>query len=89
MSDALAYTDPARVLDTRSDDTIPRRGQTVSGYGGRIPTRHKIRYRGADGVRRWHRVYVMSYGNAGSAYILADGGRTYFVDASTEARVTS
>ena len=82
----LTYTDPARVLDTRRTDP-PRRGQTTTGYGGRIPTSAMIRYVGDDGRARWHRVYVMVYGNGGAAYIMANGGRTHHLDTDTEHRL--
>lgn len=39
---------------------------TLSGYGGKIPTRHMVQI---DGHKRWFRVYVMCYSNSGSAYI--------------------
>lgn len=73
----VTYTDNALVSATRVTFT-PLSGQTVSGYGGQIPTRYMIRYAG-----RWHRVYVMQYGNAGSVYI-RKGGQTLFLDTDTE-----
>ena len=42
----------------------PRGGQTVSGYGARIPTCYMVEYLG-----RWRRVYGAQWGNAGSLYI--------------------
>lgn len=79
---ALSYTDPARVLAV--DVTArPWSGRTVSGYGGRIPTSHRVRYVGADGRARWHRVRVMIYGNGGCPYIVA-GGVTLHLDIDTE-----
>ena len=71
------YTDPAFVTAYRAT-TTPLSGQTASGYGGKIPTRYMIRY--AD---RWHRVYMMQYGNSGSAYILK-GGQVHHLDTGTE-----
>lgn len=56
----------------------PRSGQTVSGYGGKIPTDAMIRYAG-----RWHRVYVMIWSNSGTAYILR-GGAVLLLDLDTE-----
>ena len=80
---ALAYTDPTKVTDVRSEDTAPNYGRTVSGYGGKIPTRHMIRY-----GNRWHRVYVMQYSNSGTAYIVA-GGQDLILDTDTEYRFSS
>ena len=37
---------------------------TASGYGGRIPVRYMVHWKG-----RWRRVYAAQYGNAGTAYI--------------------
>lgn len=71
------YTDPALVTDARITP-IPRHGQTVSGYGGRIPTRYMIRYMGV-----WRRVYAMVYGNAGSVYVNVKGSPV-FLDIETE-----
>lgn len=63
----IRYTDDTLITDARITEA-PRSGQTVSGYGAKIPTRYQIRYDG-----RWHRVYMMQYGNAGSAYICHQG----------------
>ena len=78
----LTYTDPALVTDHKTT-TAPLSGQTVSGYGGKVPTRHMVRYAG-----RWHRVYVMVYGNSGSAYIVK-GGETLHLDTDTEHRLNN
>ena len=57
--------DPSDVRET----VVPWSGRTVTGYGGRrTPTPYMIRH-----GNRWHRVRVMSYGNAGSAYITIRG----------------
>jgi hypothetical protein len=64
--------DTHAVTGTRRTDP-PRSGQTASGYGARIPTSLELRI-GA----RWHRVYVIQYANAGSAYI-RKGGRRLFL----------
>lgn len=57
------------VVATRTT-TPPRHGQTVSGYGRQIPTSKLIQL---ENSRRWYRVYVMQYSNAGSAYIIRKG----------------
>lgn len=64
----IRYTEDALITNARITATTPRTGQTVSGYGRKIPTRYQIRYEG-----RWHRVYMMQYGNAGTPYILHQG----------------
>ena len=43
---------------------------TASGYGARIPSRHKVRLEGEKILRR---VYVTIYSNAGSAWIMRKG----------------
>lgn len=77
---AVRHTDASSVAGTRVTD-IPVSGQTISGYGGRIPTRHMIRYLGV-----WRRVYVMVYSNLGSAYIRVRG-ENVFLDTDTEHRL--
>ena len=77
----VRYTDPALVTNVRATDTVPRKGQTVSGYGGQIPTSHLIEY-----GKRWHRVYVMCWSNAATAYILVRGERL-ILDTDTEYRL--
>lgn len=76
------YTDPAAVTDMRADDVAPSYGRTVSGYGGKIPTRYRLRYAG-----RVRRVYVMVYGNSGSAYVVVNGS-DLFLDSDTEHRLS-
>lgn len=76
----LTRTDPATVTDVKVT-AIPRSGQTVSGYGGAVPTRYMIRV----GVR-WHRVEMMQYGNSGSPYVLI-GGAVHHLDIDTEYRL--
>jgi len=75
---SAAYTDPRLVGDVFADAHAPRYGQTVTGYGGKIPTRYRVTYAG-----RVRRVYVMQYGNAGSAYVIV-GGADVFLDSDTE-----
>jgi hypothetical protein len=76
----VTYTDPRHVTSVRVTP-IPRHGQTVSGYGGAIPTRYLIRYLGV-----WRRVRMMQYGNAGSAYVMVKG-EPVFIDTFTEYRL--
>lgn len=76
----VTYTDPEQVTDVRAL-TQPKRNAT--GYGPKIPTQHEIRYAG-----RWRRVYVMQYGNAGSAYIIVKHCDV-FLDSDTESRLES
>lgn len=75
MSD-LVYTDRTLVKAVKVE-AAPRSGQTVSGYGGKIPTRYMVHYAGT-----WHRVYMMQYGNSGSPYILK-GGIVHHLDNDT------
>ncbi len=80
----VAYTDAAKVSGVKITDT-PLTGYTVSGYGGKIPTRYMVRYQGSTGTF-WHRVYVMNYGNAGTAYVKINGVR-HVLDIETEYRL--
>ena len=49
---------------------------TASGYGDKIPSRIVIQC--AD--RRWRRVYISQFSNAGSAYLLINRQRLYLHD---------
>lgn len=71
-------TDHSLVLEIAIDENAPTYGRTVSGYGGKIPTSYRIRYTG-----KMRRVYVMQYGNSGSAYIVVNG-QNVFLDSDTE-----
>lgn len=66
----LAYVHDAAVIAVRADGVTPR-NPSVSGYGGKIPTRYRVKL--AD--NRWRRVYTMVYGNGASPY-LRIAGRT-------------
>jgi hypothetical protein len=45
---------------------------TASGYGAKIPTSKKVKFRG-----RLHRVYCTIYGNSGSRWIKLKGEKYY------------
>jgi hypothetical protein len=64
----VAYLNPAAVTGM-CDDLVYPRSPYASGYGPAIPTRHRIKL--SD--NRWRRVYVMQYGNAGTAYVNVNG----------------
>lgn len=87
VSQAIWHTDPTRVTDVKITDAPMAR--SASGYGRKLPTRYMIRYRAGqcDETRgRWHRVYAMQYGNAGSLYVRT-GGHDAFLDIDTEYRL--
>lgn len=77
---SVEYTDPKHVTGVLIT-SVPAHGYTASGYGGKIPTRHKVQYLGV-----WRRVYVMSYGNGGTAYVNVKGVNVV-LDADTELRL--
>jgi hypothetical protein len=62
----VKHTDDSLITDARI--TEAPRSRSVTGYGGKIPTRYQLRYEG-----RWYRVYMMQYGNSGTPYICAKG----------------
>lgn len=70
-------TNPALVQAVATDIRAPYQ-RTASGYGGKLPTRYRIRY-----ANRWRRVYAMCYGNAASAYVVVNGAPA-FLDIATE-----
>ena len=83
-SSGIRYTDPNRVKGV-TITTVPV-NTFKSGYGSKIPTRYMIDYLGMGMVKRRYRVYVMNYGNSGSAYINV-GGNVVFLDSDTEHRL--
>ncbi len=74
---SVAYTDPEGVTDVDVTDA-PASGQTVTGHGGMIPTRFKLKYLGV-----WRRVYAMAYGNGSVPYVRVKGS-TVVLDAGTQ-----
>lgn len=64
---SVQYTEPASVTGVRTTD-VPVSGQTVTGYGGKVPTANMIEYLG-----KWRRVYAMAYGNGSTPYVLVKG----------------
>jgi hypothetical protein len=52
--------------------------RSATGYGRKLPTPYMLRV-----GTRWHRVYVMNYGNAGSTYVLI-GGVVHFLSPGAE-----
>lgn len=52
--------------------------RSVTGYGPKLPTPYMFRI-----ANRWHRVYVVNYGNSGSSYVAIKGKR-YFLAGSAE-----
>ncbi len=61
----------ATVTEVAREHVAPAYGHSVTGYGRKIPTRYLVRTR--EGDARWRRVYVMNYGNVGSAYVVIRG----------------
>lgn len=73
----IKQLDPADVQELRRD-TRSRPNPYVYGYGSKVPTEYWVKTFG-----RWRRVYVMIYGNSGSAYVLVKG-EVHFLDSDTE-----
>lgn len=83
----IVYTIDRNVHGLKKE-TFARPNPYATGYGRKIPTRYQVKFEsGRDFIGpRWHRVYVMQYGNAGSAYILVRGV-VMFLDSVTESRL--
>lgn len=77
---SVQYTEPASVTGVKITD-VPVSGQTVTGYGGKIPTAHMIEYLGV-----WRRVYAMAYGNGSTPYVLVKG-EVIMLDGDTQHEV--
>lgn len=79
-TDTLARLEASDVESVTVDDRRPSYGATASGYRGKIPTRYRLKC--TDG--RTRRVYVMVYGNSGSAYVVRAGLDTFLsIDVET------
>lgn len=78
------YTNPASVTATHTDNRAPAYGRNATGYGPKIPTRHRLTF--TDG--RTRRVYVAQYGNSGSAYVVIDD-TPHHLDTDTEHALTN
>lgn len=74
--DTLHHLNHADVQDIAIKDA-PRHN-SATGYGGKIPTRYMLKLN-----KRWHRVYMMQYGNSGSPYVLI-GGVEHLLRSDTE-----
>lgn len=69
----VEYLNPNTLTAVHSDENAPTYGRAATGYGPKIPTRYRMTT--DDG--RTRRVYVMAYGNSGSAYIVMAGTDTF------------
>lgn len=65
---------PDDLAITFRETVAPRSGQTLSGYGRKLPTRHMVRIAGEPE----RRVYAICYANAASFYVLR-AGRMQFI----------
>lgn len=70
---SITYLDEARVTGVRATEHVPRGDQNAHGYGNRIGTPWLLQLDG----KRWHRVYVVCWSNAGSAYVRTRGSHQY------------
>ena len=59
----MKYLESDQIIEHKT--TEPPRFYSASGYGRKIPTQHMVKL--AD--KRWRRVYVCQFSNAGTAYI--------------------
>ncbi len=59
----MKYLDTSTVQERR--ETALPAPRTRSGYGSKLPTSHQLRIGG-----RWHRVYMVCWSNAGTAYVV-------------------
>jgi hypothetical protein len=73
----LSHLTAASVTGVKVTDT-PLAGQYTTGYGPKIPTAYMLKI-----GTRWHRVYVVNYGNVGSTYVLV-GGVNHYLSSGVE-----
>lgn len=70
----VKYLNPALITAIAYDtDTQPASGRYSNGYGRAIPTPMTMRIRTDGKASRVHRVYIVNYGNSGSAYVKIRG----------------
>jgi len=83
----VLYTIAGNVLNTKRE-TYPQPNPYATGYGRKIPTRYMVKYESGKRYEtsRWRRVYIMQYGNAGSAYIFLRN-KEVFLDSETEVKL--
>jgi hypothetical protein len=74
MRETVQY---ATITEVAREYVAPTYGSST-GYGRKIPTRYLVRTR--EGDARWRRVYVMNYGNVGSAYVVVRGKELFIRD---------
>lgn len=81
------YTIASNVFNMKREDFQPNIPY-VGPYGRKIPTRYMIKYNSGKKYEasRWRRVYIMQYGNAGSAYVLIRN-KEVFLDSNTESKL--
>lgn len=81
------YTIASNVFNMKREDYVPP-NPYPSGYGRKVPTRYMIKYNSGKKYEasRWRRVYIMQYGNAGSAYVLIRN-KEVFLDSDTESKL--
>lgn len=82
MSDELKHLELSEVSEIRVEDKTPP-NPYAQGYGPKVPTRYMLRI-----GNRWHRLYVMIYGNSGSPWI-NKGGETWFLSIDLEHAVNA
>lgn len=76
MTDQLSHVYAGQIADAKVTEAPYPRSNT--GYGRKLPTPYMLQV-----GTRWHRVYVMNYGNAGSSYMLI-GGTVHFLSPGVE-----
>jgi hypothetical protein len=77
MSNSIQYANVASLIRTGSR---PRSGQTVSGYGRRLPTEWIATLVESPKIRR--RVYAICVSNVASYYVRVRGERLYVADSA-------
>lgn len=67
----IKYLDVSDVVGKRQTKAPLNRSR--SGYGNKLPTSWQLQLKD----KRWRRVYVIQWSNAGSAYILVKGEKVF------------
>lgn len=76
----VEYLDANTIQGTR-ETREPIYQETASGYGKKLRSHYMVRV-----ANRWHRVYIVQWANAGSAYIMK-AGKALYLDGDCEHRI--
>lgn len=73
MTNEVTYLNPSRITAVKETARAPRGDANSQGYGSKMGTHTMVQLDG----KRWHRVYVVCWSNAGTRYVVTNGKAQY------------